>query len=300
MTGELTGRALGGFQIGDLVGEGGMGAVYRATRPGWPQAMAIKVLSNAYAQDREFRTRFMREGQVLSQLSHENIIPVYTVGEDAGHLYFVMRYIKGLSLHELMLKRRFSPVAAWQIIRPLTSALDYAHERDIIHRDIKPANILIEVEKDGEKLRNTVFLADFGLSKVLSWSALTESGISVGTPQYMSPEQVMDYPLTPASDVYALAVVVYEMLLGRLPFYARRPEQVAFAHIDKNPPLPTSLIATFPRPFEDVLMTALRKDPATRYQTAGDFAHAYSEAARAVGPEASRVEYYVGPPPEAR
>lgn len=300
MTGELTGRALGGFQVGDMIGEGGMGAVYRATRPGWPQAMAIKVLSSLYAQDTEFRARFVREGQVLSQLSHENIIPVYTFGEDSGFLYFVMRYVKGLSLYDLMLKRRFSPVAAWQIIKPLTSALDYAHEREIIHRDIKPGNILIEVEKDGEKLRNTVFLADFGLSKVLSWSALTQSGISVGTPQYMSPEQVMDHPLTPASDVYTLAVVVYEMLLGRLPFYARRPEQIAFAHIDKNPPTPTSLNPAFPRAFEDVLMTALRKDPATRYQTAGDFAQAYSEAARAVGQDDSRVEYYIGPPSDAR
>lgn len=299
MSEELTGMNLGGFQVGRLIGEGGMGAVYRATRPGWPEAMAIKVLAHQYAQDTEFRTRFVREGQVLSQLSHEHIIPVYTFGEDGGYLYFVMRYVKGLSLYDLMLKRRFSPVAAWQIIKPLASALDYAHEREIIHRDIKPGNILIEVQQEGDKTRNHIFLADFGLSKVLSWSALTQSGISVGTPQYMSPEQVLDHPLTPASDVYTLAVVVYEMLLGRLPFYHRRPEQLAFAHIEKAPPTPTALISDFPKPFEEVLLSALRKDPTQRYQSAGEFAQAYSEAARAVGPEDSRVEYYVGPPANA-
>jgi serine/threonine protein kinase len=108
---------------------------------------------------------------VLSNLSHPHIIPVYHFGEDRGLLYFVMRYVKGKSLYELLLSRRFTPIAAWQIIKPIADALDYAHERDIIHRDVKPANILIEVQRVDGKAHNQVFLADFGLSKVLDWTA---------------------------------------------------------------------------------------------------------------------------------
>ncbi len=299
MKNRLTGTQLGGFTIGELIGDGGMGSVYRATHPTYSEPIAIKVLLPQYAQDSEFRARFIREGQVLSELSHPHIIPVYRFGEDRGLLYFVMRYVNGKSLYELLLSRRFTPIAAWQIIKPIAEALDYAHERNIIHRDIKPANILIEVQQVDGKLHNQVFLADFGLSKVLTWTALTTTGVSVGTPQYMSPEQVMDYPLTPASDVYSLAIVVYEMLLGRLPFYAKRPEDLAFRHIDTSPPAPRTLHADFPKPFEDVLMRALLKEPQRRYQRAGDFAQAYAEAARQVGRERCAMDYYVGEPRHA-
>ncbi|MCS6870108.1 MAG: serine/threonine-protein kinase [Anaerolineae bacterium] len=293
---RLTGTQLGAFTVGELIGDGGMGSVYLATHPDYTEPMAIKVLLPQYAQDAEFRARFIREGQVLSEISHPHIIPVYHFGEDKGLLYFVMRYVKGKTLYDLLLSRRFTPIAAWQIIRPISEALDYAHERSIIHRDVKPANILIEVQHVNGKVHNQVFLADFGLSKVLSWTALTTTGVSVGTPQYMSPEQVMDYPLTPASDVYSLAVVVYEMLLGRLPFYAKRPEELAFRHIDTSPPAPSALNRDFPKPIEAVLMRALLKEPERRYQRAGDFAKAYAEAARQVGYERCAMQYYVGEP----
>lgn len=300
MENRLTGTQLGAFRVGELIGDGGMGSVYRATHPDYAEQLAIKVLLPQYAQDSEFRARFIREGQVLSALAHPNIIPVYHFGEDRGLLYFVMRYVQGKSLYELLSSRRFTPIAAWQIIKPISNALDYAHERDIIHRDVKPANILIEVQRIDGRAHNQVFLADFGLSKVLTWTALTTTGVSVGTPQYMSPEQVMDYPLTPASDVYSLAVVVYEMLLGRLPFYASRPEQLAFRHIDTPPPAPSTLHADFPKPIEQVLMRALLKEPERRYQTAGAFAQAYAEAARQVGRERCAMQYYVGEPRRTR
>ncbi|PJF36317.1 MAG: serine/threonine protein kinase [Candidatus Thermofonsia Clade 1 bacterium] len=297
---KLTGTQLGAFTVGKLIGDGGMGSVYLATHPERSDPLAIKVLLPQYAEDSEFRARFIREGQVLSELSHPNIIPVYFFGEDRGLLYFVMRYVSGKSLYELLLSRRFTPIAAWQILKPVAEALDYAHERSIIHRDIKPANILIEVQRVDGKLHNQVFLADFGLSKVLTWTALTTTGVSVGTPQYMSPEQVMDYPLTPASDVYSLAVVVYEMLLGRLPFYAKKPDQLAFRHIDTPPPAPSALHPEFPKPLEAVLLRALLKEPERRYQRAGDFAQAYAEAARQVGRERCAMQYYVGEPRHIR
>jgi serine/threonine-protein kinase len=300
MDGNLVGTQLGEFTVGALVGDGGMGSVYLATHPTRHEPLAIKVLLPQYAQDDEFRKRFVREGEVLSLLSHPHIIPVYHFGEDRGYLYFVMRYVNGKSLYELLLSRRFSPIAAWQIIKPIASALDYAHSHGIIHRDIKPGNLLIEVQMVDGKPHNKIFLADFGLSKVLTWSALTQTGISVGTPQYMSPEQVMDYPLTPASDVYSLAVVLYEMLLGRLPFYAKRPEQLAFRHLDTPPPPPSTLHADFPKPFEELLLRALDKEPARRHQTGGEFAQAYTEAARKVGRERCAVEYYVGEPRNIR
>ncbi|MBO9310313.1 MAG: serine/threonine protein kinase [Chloroflexi bacterium] len=297
---RLTGAQLGEFTVGELIGDGGMGSVYLAKHPNYNEPLAIKVLLPKYAEDPELRARFIREGRVLSALSHPHIIPVYHFGEDRGLLYLVMRYVKGKSLYELLLSRRFTPIDAWQIIKPIAAALDYAHERDIIHRDVKPSNILVEVQRVNGKLRNQVFLADFGLIKALNWTALTETGVSVGTPQYMSPEQVLDHPLRPASDVYSLAVVVYEMLLGRLPFYAKRPEQLAFYHVDTPPPAPRSLNPDFPDPLERVLMRALLKEPERRYQTAGAFAQAYAEAARQVGRERCAMQYYVGEPRHAR
>ena len=296
MHNELTGTRLGDYTVGRLIGDGGMGSVFQATRPGVSDPLAIKVLLPDLAQDAEFRARFEREAAILSRMQHPHIVPVYAVGEDRGYLYFVMRFVRGLSLYELLQRRRFSPLAAWQILNPIAQALDYAHERGIIHRDIKPGNILIEVTQVDGRPHNQVFLADFGLSKVAGWRSLTQTGISVGTPQYMSPEQVRNEALTPASDVYALALVLYEMLLGRWPFYDHRPEQIALKHITDAPPAPTALHRAFPKELEAVILRGLHKAPPDRYPTAGEFAAAYAEAVRALSSAARKLEYWVGPP----
>jgi serine/threonine protein kinase len=293
---RLIGMQLGGYIIGKHIGDGGMGSVYQASKPGMTEPLAIKVLLPEYASDEEFRIRFVREAAVLRQLQHPNIMPVYDFGEDAGYVYFVMRLIRGISLFDLALKRRFSPLAAWQILDPIAQALDYAYARGVIHRDIKPANILIEVQPSESGPRNHVFLADFGLSKVMTWAALTKTGISVGTPQYMSPEQVMDEELTAASDVYALGIVVYELLLGRWPFYDKRPERIAFKQVEAKPPRPRDLNINFPLPLEAVILRALEKSPEKRFKAAGDFRLAYAEAVKRIDPAHRKDEYWVGPP----
>lgn len=293
---SLEGLILGEYTIGKCIGEGGMGSVYHATRSGDPTDFAIKVMLPEYIQDEEFRRRFKREGALLSQLQHPNIIPVFNYGDENGYLYYVMRMVKGVSLYDLMQKRRFSPISAWQILNPVAKALDYAHSRNVIHRDIKPGNILIEVVKDGQGTKNQIYLADFGLSKVLDWTKLTQTGISVGTPEYMSPEQVMDHPLTPASDVYSLCVVTFEMLLGRYPFHDKRADRIALKHVSEKPPAPSSLHWSFPRALETVLLQGLEKSPEKRFASANEFSVAYANAVRSLTPEEREGDYYVGKP----
>src|SRR5260370_39622843 len=180
-----------------------------------------------YIQDDDLRERFQREAATLQSLDHPNIMPVYATGEQDGMLYFVMPLVRGPSLYVLLGRRRFSPITAWQILDPVTNALEYAHARGVIHRDIKPGNLLIESRKPKG---NHVYLVDFGLSKVAGGRTLTQTGISLGTPQYMAPEQVLARPLSPATHIYQLGVVMYEMLLGRLTFVSRQPQTFALQH----------------------------------------------------------------------
>ena len=290
---KLVGQMVAGYTVGPLIATGGMGAIYNATGPmATTEPLAIKILRPEFAEQTEFLKRFEREAYLLMMIDHPHIVPVYDFGHSETITFLVMRLIRGPTLHSFEAEHHFSPQNARQVIEPLASALDYAHARQIIHRDLKPGNVLLEARADGSY---HVYLSDFGLSKTNSSSVLTIAGKSLGTPQYMSPEQVLDYPLDRRSDVYALGILTYQLLLGRLPFNARTPQQVAWMHVKDMPPPPRSLAPNFPRAIEEVLLKALAKSPKDRHDTASDFSHAYAQAVEKSAVSARTTVYWIGP-----
>src|ERR1700682_2096114 len=210
---------LGSYRILERIGRGGMATVYRAHHEGLERYVAIKVLPDFFAEEEVYRERFQHEARSIGRLKHPNILEVFDYGQEEGVTFIVMELVEGGTLED----RLGAPMELEDVVRtlePLAGALDYAHARGIMHRDIKPSNILLQ--KDG-----TPVLADFGLALMAgSTRRITATGMVMGTPEYMSPEQAADEPLGPASDRYSLAVVAYQMLTGRVPFDADTPAAV--------------------------------------------------------------------------
>jgi serine/threonine protein kinase len=282
------GTQIGYFTIGQLIGEGGMGTVYQAYKIGSKDRLAIKVLRPELAQDAEYRQRFEREANILQALKHPNIVPVRAWGEENGLMYIVMDFIPGLPL-ETLRRENFTPMRALEILTPVAQALDYAHAHGVVHRDVKPGNIIVL----GSSQTLSVYLLDFGLGKAYTSLSLTQADITLGTPQYMAPEQALGDPVTGLTDIYSLGVVTYELLLNRLPFDGASPEEIAIKQIDEHPPLPSNYHPDFPLPLEDVLLRGLAKEPEQRFQTAERFMTAFAQALAKIPPEARRVCYYV-------
>ena len=287
---HLTGSVIDGFRIGSRLGGGAMGEVYEAfpdpAAPG--NKVAIKFLSSDLLDDEEFVARFEREMRLMQSLEHPNIIPMIGYGAGTDYLYITMKLIDGVSLATLMRQRRFSPIATWNILRPLSEALEYGHSEGVVHRDVKPGNIMLEQHADGPHL----YLMDYGMSKKPGMDVtLTEKGISVGTPEYMSPEAAMGRPVDHRADVYSLAVVVYELLLGVLPFDLGEPHLTALAQVRDAPPLPSSRNPDFPRPLEEVILTSLAKSAADRHASVTALAQEYYEAAASLSDEEQRTQY---------
>ena len=289
-----SGTEFAGFILGDLLGEGGMGMVFQAFKPDSSERFAIKLITADLDADDEYRKRFEREILVMQSLHHPNIVPILSYGEAQGMAYFVMKLIEGASLNLLIRRRPFSPTDVWAILEPISQALTYAHQNNVIHRDLKPGNILIEKPKLSGASYGRVYLADFGLSKLIGAQSLTQAGMMVGTPHYMAPEQVLGEPASAASDIYALGIVVYELLTGKLPFTHITPEAVASMQVETAPPLPHTLLDSFPLPIEQVILRALQKTPAARYPTAQAFADAYIAALHEIGSEAAAGIYWPG------
>jgi serine/threonine protein kinase len=287
---HLIGQDIDGYIVGHNIGGGGMGRVYQAYEVETQTAVALKVMLPEFAEDEYFRSRFYREAELMITLRHPNVVHVYAYGEWSGYLYIVMQLVKGPSLDRILLHHRFSPLTSWQIVRPVSEALGFGHENGVIHRDLKPGNILVEPRGQG----NHVYLGDFGLGKRPGLdTTLTAAGVSVGTPEYMAPEVAMGNPADARSDLYSLGVIMYELLLGRIPFEGANPQMTALAHVDQPVPRPRKLNPHFPGGLEAILLQTLAKDPDSRFQSAEELRHAYYEAVRTLDEAARRACYWV-------
>jgi serine/threonine-protein kinase len=280
---SLVGQTLGQCQIVELIGEGGMANVYKAWQPSLRRYVALKVLAPHLSSDAEFIKRFHQEAVSAANLKHPCIVTIYDVGVESGHHYIAMEFIEGASLQErLRSGQAFAPEQVVDVATQIGSALDYAHQRGFIHRDVKPANVLIEAS-------GRAVLTDFGIVKALTGSgvtaALTQAGTIVGTPQYMSPEQVKDEPLDHRSDLYALGIVCYEMLAGQAPFDGTTTHSILYAQVN-NPPPPLRRFTglNIPPPVEAVVTRMLAKERDSRYNDAGEFSRDLAQAVAGVWP----------------
>jgi len=258
---------LGEFTIQKKIGEGGMGVVYMARQESLDRTVALKVLLRDFAKNPEFIARFHREARAAASLTHPHVVQIYSVGEERGVPYFAMEFVEGSSLEEMFEEgRRFEVREASEIAGSVARALEAAHEKGIVHRDIKPANVMID-------RKGTVKVADFGLAKpVGSTTDITQPGLVVGTPIYMSPEQASGEDVDCRSDIYSLGIVFYEMLVGDVPFRSENVGTVIYKHIYETPMPPSALNTKVPPVIEAAVMKCLAKRPEGRYMHPGELA----------------------------
>ena len=274
---DLTGQTLGQYRIVKPIGRGGMASVYKAYQPSLDRYVAIKVLPPYYAHEPGFAMRFTREAKAVAKLDHPNILPIYDFGQEGDLSYIVMKYVAAGTLKEMM-GQPVPPAQATEIIEQIAAALDHAHEQDIIHRDVKPSNVLMD-------RRQWALLMDFGLAKMVGGSVqLTASGVGVGTPAYMAPEQGQGEEIDHRADVYSLGVMLYEMLTGKVPFDAETPLAVVLKHITAPLPMPRTVNPAIPEAVERVVLKAMAKEPDNRYATAGEMASALRHVVIEGGP----------------
>ena len=289
----LVGTVLGTCTLQQLIGQGGMGAVYLAQQSRPRRQVAVKVLLPSTTLKPQhlaaFLERFRRETDAAASLEHPNIMPVYEYGERDGLAYLVMPYISGGTLRDVM--EREGTLAFPKIVNYLEqmgAALDFAHARGVIHRDIKPANILITPE-------GRLLLTDFGLVKILSdgqgaQARLTGAGAPVGTPDYMSPEQVMGTEVDGRADQYSLGIILYQMITGTTPFQGETPMQIAAQQLHTQPTPPRTFRPELPEAAEQVLLKSMAKRPGDRYTNALEFATAFRMALQGPGVQQQPVQ----------
>src|SRR3954447_5070049 len=248
------------YEIIEELGRGGMAMVYRARDRQLDREVAIKVLPFSLAFDREFVERFQREARTSAKLEHPNIIPIYRVGKAGRIIYFVMKFLRGKPLSSVLGARgSLPPLEIRRTLAEVSRALAYAHKKEIVHRDIKPDNIMFD--EHGHAV-----VTDFGIAKAVSGGKLTGTGMSIGTPHYMSPEQAKAQPLDGRSDIYSLGVVAYQCLTGSVPYDGEDSFSIGYKHITEPIPTPSLVTADERRLFE-VIKRMLMKDPFDRYQT---------------------------------
>jgi eukaryotic-like serine/threonine-protein kinase len=251
------------YQLLEQLGKGGMAIVYRARDTMLERSVAVKVLRESYSRDEAFLSRFRQEAKAAANLSHPNIVTVHDFGLDNGQLFIVMEYIPGTDLKTLILQRgRFTPEEAVPLLIQACAGLGYAHRAGLVHCDVKPQNMLVTPDM---RLKVT----DFGIARALSTIHPKEqSDVIWGSPQYFSPEQASGAAPSPASDVYSLGVIMYEMLTGSLPFHGNTPAELAHLHIEAEPVPISEMLPDIPPVLEQIQAKVLSKEPSQRYRTA--------------------------------
>ncbi|MBN1936085.1 MAG: BMP family ABC transporter substrate-binding protein [Anaerolineae bacterium] len=272
---DMTGKTLGKYRIVERLGRGGMAEVYKAYQPGLDRYVAIKLMHGYLAEDPDFVGRFQREAKAIAALHHPHIVQVHDFDIESDVYYMVQEYVEGGTLKARLQEARSTkqPITIQETVRILSAicdAVDYAHQQGRVHRDIKPDNIMFDA-------RDRPVLTDFGIASIVGGTRFTATGAMVGTPAYMSPEQGKGYPGDERSDVYSLGVVLYEMVTGRIPFDADTPFAVVLKHVNEPLPMPRTLNPDVPYSIERVILKALAKDPADRYQRASDLSHALQD-----------------------
>ncbi len=257
-----------GFELLDKIGQGGMGAVFLAWDRKLNRKVAVKVLLSGVLATQSQIERFEREAKAVAALNHPAIVRIHSLGSHRGFHYYIMDYVEGMSLDHLIAQGPMNPVKAARLCTEICDAIHHAHRAGVIHRDLKPANILLD--ENGRP-----YVADFGLAKIEdAASTLTESGVAIGTPYYMSPEQASGdvKRINERSDVYSLGVILYEMLCGRVPFEGKRAVDVMMKVMNEDPPPPSSVRKGIPAELEAIALKAMSKEPAERYADAGEMA----------------------------
>jgi serine/threonine-protein kinase len=270
---------IGKYRIVEQVGEGAMGVVYRAVDPVLNRPVAVKVMCDAVARDDDLRGRFLREAQAAGSLQHPNVITIYDFGEVDGHLFIAMEFVEGQDLEDLAAKNVALPlIDKLDIVIDVLSGLAFAHKRGIVHRDIKPANIRID--------EGRARVMDFGIAH-LSASSMTRTGIMVGTPAYMAPEQIVGTPVSPATDLFSVGTVLYELLSGSKPFQAETIQGIMYQIVSQPAPPLDAVKLGIPPALEAVVNRAMSKDAQDRYQSALEMANALTAIRASLDRQAS-------------
>jgi serine/threonine protein kinase/Tol biopolymer transport system component len=291
---NLIGKSLGQYQILEELGQGGMAVVYKAWQASLRRYVAIKVMLPHLLTDREFVQRFQQEAIVAANLNHSNIVTIYEVAQHEGYFFIVMEYVEGQSLEQMIVSEgALSLERSVNILRQVADALDFAHQRQFVHRDIKPANILLTPEKKA-------VISDFGIAKALKGSGatanLTATGTIIGSPAYMSPEQIIGQDMDYRTDLYSLGVVAYEMFSGRAPF-GGATTAILYAQVNTPPPRIGEIQPDLPPHVEMALSRMLVKQPSERYSTAKAFVEVLAgQQQPSVGPAPPLQKTSVMPP----
>jgi serine/threonine-protein kinase len=259
----LVGAMLDGrYRVETVIATGGMSSVYRGVDVRLDRPVAIKVMDSRYAGDQQFLTRFEREARAVARLKDAGLVAVYDQGLDGRHPFLVMELIEGGTLRELLRERGpMPPHAAAAVVRPVLGGLAVAHRNGLVHRDVKPENVLISDDGD-------VKIADFGLVRVVAEAGITSDSVMLGTAAYLSPEQVSSGAASPRSDVYAIGILIFELLTGVVPFSGDSPLAIAYQRLDNDVRPPSSLIRGVPTEFDELVLRATARNPADRYADA--------------------------------